>query len=137
MVKLTTLRFMPDVVAAENLELIQLDVKTSFLHGDVKQEIYMEQPKGFVASSQEHLVGRLKKSLYDLKQAPRQWYKKFDDIIQLVVFSKLKMGLPSSLSFTWTTCYSPVDIYRRARQSCLATVVEVCHEGPRSGKNEY
>ena len=48
----------------------------------------MEQPKGFVASGQEHLVGRLKKILYGLKQAPRQLYKKFDDFIQSVRFSK-------------------------------------------------
>ena len=47
---MTTLRFMLGVVAAENLELIQLDVKTTFLHDDLKEEIYMEQPKGFVVS---------------------------------------------------------------------------------------
>ena len=70
-VKMTTLRFMLDVVAADNLELIQLDVKTTFLHGDLQEEIYMEQPKGFVATGQEHLVCRLRKSLYGLKQAPR------------------------------------------------------------------
>ena len=64
---MTTLRFMLGVVAAENLELIQLDVKTTFLHGDLQEEIYMEQPKGFVASGQEHLVCRLRKSLNDLK----------------------------------------------------------------------
>ena len=52
MMKMTTLRFMLGVVAADNLELIQLDVKTTFLHGDLKEEIYMEQPKGFVASGQ-------------------------------------------------------------------------------------
>ena len=69
---MTTLRFMLGVVAADNLELIQLDVKTAFLHGDLQEEIYMEQPKGFVASGQEHLVCRLRKSLYGLKQAPRQ-----------------------------------------------------------------
>ena len=88
MVKMTTLRFMLGVMAVDNLELIQLDVKTEFLHGDLKEEIYMEQLKGFVASGQKHLVCRLKKSLYGLKQAPRQWYKKFDDFIQLVSFSK-------------------------------------------------
>ena len=49
-VKMTTLHFMLGVVAAENLELIQLDVKTTLLHSDLKEEIYMEQPKGFVAS---------------------------------------------------------------------------------------
>ena len=78
-VKMTTLRFMLGVVATENVELIQLDVKTTFFHGDLKEEIYMEQPKGFVASGQDHLVYRLKKSLYGLKQALQQWYKKFDD----------------------------------------------------------
>ena len=64
---MTTLRFMLGVVAAENLELIQLDVKTTFLHGDLQEQIYMEQLKGFVESDQEHLVCRLRKSLYDLK----------------------------------------------------------------------
>ena len=76
---MTTLCFMLDVVAADNLELIQLDVKTTFLHSDLKEEIYVEQPKGFVASGKEHLVCRLRKSLYNLKQA---WYKKFDDFIR-------------------------------------------------------
>ena len=67
---------------ARDLELIKLDVKTAFLHGDLEEEIYMEQPKGFMVSGQEHLVCRLRKSLYGLKQAPRQWYKKFNDFIK-------------------------------------------------------
>ena len=71
------------VVVAENL-----DVKTTFLHVDLEEEIYMEKPKGFVASNQEHLVCRLMKSLYGLKQAPRQWYQKFDNFIQSIGFSK-------------------------------------------------
>ena len=64
---MTTLHFMLGIVGAENLELIQLDVKTTFLHGDLKEEIYMEEPKGFVAFGQEHLVYQLRKSLNDLK----------------------------------------------------------------------
>ena len=48
----------------------------------------MEQPKGFVASGQEHVVSRLNKSLYGLNHAPRLWYKKFDHFIELVGFSK-------------------------------------------------
>ena len=87
-VKMKTLRFMLGVVAADNLELIQLDVKTAFLHGDLKDEIYTEQPEGFMASGLEHLVCRLRKSLYGLKQAPRQWYKKSDDFIQSIGFAR-------------------------------------------------
>ena len=69
-VKMTTLRFMLGVVAADNLELIQLDVKMAFLHGDLQEEIYMEQPKGSVAYGQEHLVYRVRKSLYACNRHP-------------------------------------------------------------------
>ncbi|KAK5771047.1 hypothetical protein PVK06_047221 [Gossypium arboreum] len=54
-----------------------MDVKTTFLNGDLDEEINMEQPSGFVASSMEDKVCRLKKSLYAFKQAPKQWYEKF------------------------------------------------------------
>ena len=76
--KLNTIRVVLSIVAAENLHLEQLDVKTAFLHGDLEEEIYMMQPQGFVVPGKEDWVCRLKKSLYGLKQAPRQWYKKFD-----------------------------------------------------------
>jgi len=60
------------------LYLEQLDVKTTFLHGDLEEEIYMQQPQGYEVKGKEKLVCKLKKSLYGLKQAPRQWYLKFD-----------------------------------------------------------
>ena len=75
---MTTLRLMLGLVATENLELVQMDVKTSFLHGDLDEDIYMQQPEGFAVPGKEHLVCKLRKSLYGLKQAPRQWYQKFD-----------------------------------------------------------
>ena len=64
-----------------NLKLEQLDVKIAFLHGDLDEEIFMEQPKGFKVKGKENVVCKLKKILYKLKQVPRQWYKKFDSFM--------------------------------------------------------
>ena len=55
-----------------------MDVKIAFLNGDLEEEIYIDQPKGFVAPRQESKVCKLTKSLYGLKQAPKQWHEKFD-----------------------------------------------------------
>ena len=57
-----------------DLEVEQMDVKTMFLHGDINEEIYMKQPKGFTVKGKKELVCKLKKSLYSLKQTPRMWY---------------------------------------------------------------
>ncbi len=81
-VKLITIRLVLSIVATKGLYLEQLDVKTAFLHGDLEEEIYMQQPKGFAKKGNEEMVYRLTKSLYGLKQAPRQWYKKFDGFMQ-------------------------------------------------------
>ena len=80
-VRHTSIRVLLAFVALFNLELEQLDVKTAFLHGELEEEIYMEQPEGFIVPGKEQLVCRLKKSLYGLKQAPRQWYKRFDSFM--------------------------------------------------------
>eukprot|EP00253_Pinus_taeda_P028462 PITA_28462 len=56
-----------------------MDVKNAFLHGDLSEEIYMDQPHGFIQDSS--LVCRLKKSLYGLKQTPRAWYEKMDSFL--------------------------------------------------------
>ncbi|KAK1417487.1 hypothetical protein QVD17_26616 [Tagetes erecta] len=80
-VKMTTIRLILSIVAAEGLHLEQLDVKTAFLHGNLDEEIYMAQPEGFQVAGKENLVCKLKRSLYGLKQAPRQWYLKFDDFM--------------------------------------------------------
>ena len=77
-VKMKTIRTILGLAVAWDLELEQLDLKTAFLHGDVEEELYMEQPQGFVKKGHEHLYCRLNWSLYGIKQAPRQWYVKFD-----------------------------------------------------------
>jgi len=80
-VKMTSIRVILGLAASLNLEVEQMDVKTTFLHGDLEEEIYMEQPEGFLVKGKEDYVCRLKKSLYGLKQAPRQWYLKFDSVM--------------------------------------------------------
>ncbi|KAK2420702.1 putative mitochondrial protein [Trifolium repens] len=69
------------LVAHFDLELHQMDVKTTFLNGDLEEVVYMKQPEGFSSNDGEHLVCKLKKSIYGLKQASRQWYLKFHGII--------------------------------------------------------
>eukprot|EP00253_Pinus_taeda_P026685 PITA_26685 len=64
-----------------------MDVKSAFLHGDLHEEIYMEQPTGFIQTDSS-LVCRLKKSLYGLKQAPRAWYAKMDSFLLETRFSR-------------------------------------------------
>ena len=88
---MTTIRLIVSIVAAEDLHLEQLDVKTAFLHADLDEDIYMQQTEGFKAHGREELVCRLQKSLYGLKQALRQWYKKFDAFICDNGFTRCEM----------------------------------------------
>ncbi|GJU25639.1 retrotransposon protein, putative, ty1-copia subclass [Tanacetum coccineum] len=76
--RITSIRMIIAIAALRNLEIHQMDVKTAFLNGDLEEEIYMNQPEGFIAPGQEGKVCRLVKSLYGLKQAPKQWHQKFD-----------------------------------------------------------
>nr|GEV18025.1 retrotransposon protein, putative, Ty1-copia subclass [Tanacetum cinerariifolium] len=76
--RITSIRMILAIVALINLEVHQMDVKTAFLNRDLEEEIYMNQPKGFIAPGQEGKVYRLVKSLYGLNQAPKQWHQKFD-----------------------------------------------------------
>lgn len=76
------------LVAHFDLELHQMDVKTAFLNGDLHEDVFMAQPQGFKSKGQEHLVCKLKKSIYGLKQASRQWYLKFDEVMKKHNFIK-------------------------------------------------
>jgi hypothetical protein len=67
-----------------------MDVKTTFLHGDLEEEIYMKQPEGFVVKGKKELVCKMKKSLYGLKQSPRMWYQKFDTYMLGLGFTRSK-----------------------------------------------
>ena len=68
-----TIRLMLAISAGKDLEVHQLDIKTAFLNGEIGEEIYIEQPEGFVVPGKEKLGCKLKKSLYGLKHSPRCW----------------------------------------------------------------
>ncbi len=67
----TTIRCMLAIRAAMDLEIHQIDVKITFLNGKIEKVIYMDQPEEYVQEWKEHLVCKLKKSLYGLKQSPK------------------------------------------------------------------
>ena len=58
--------------------IYQFDVKSTFLNGELQEEVYVEQPEGFVKNDSKEKVYKLTKALYGLKQAPRAWYSKID-----------------------------------------------------------
>lgn len=83
-----SLRTVMALVSHFDLELHQMDVKTTFLNGDLHEDVYMSQPEGFISKGHEHLVCKLKKSIYGLKQSSRQWYLKFDKVMKRNDFIK-------------------------------------------------
>ncbi|CAM6094110.1 unnamed protein product [Calypogeia fissa] len=78
MVMLSTIRLLMALVVLFDLEMDQMDVVTTFLYGLLDELIFMRQPLDFVKKGKEHLVCKLLRSLYGLRQSPRQWNKRFD-----------------------------------------------------------
>ncbi|GKF18292.1 zinc finger, CCHC-type containing protein, partial [Tanacetum coccineum] len=79
--RIISIRVLFALASIYNLSTHQIDVKTNFLDGDLDEEVYMKQPEGFVFPDHENKVCKLKKSLYGLKQTPKQWHEKFDKSI--------------------------------------------------------
>ena len=75
------------LAASHGLLVHQMNVKTTFLNGELEEEIYMQQPDGFIAQGQKGKVCRLVKSLYGLKQAPKQRHEKFDKTLTFIGFT--------------------------------------------------
>ena len=80
------------LIAHYDLELHQMNVKTAFLNRDLEGNVYMAQPKDFVVEGKKRMGCRLKKSIYGLKQASRQWYLKFDSTIRKLWVSRKCRG---------------------------------------------
>nr|GEZ44508.1 retrovirus-related Pol polyprotein from transposon TNT 1-94 [Tanacetum cinerariifolium] len=83
--------------AKKNMTIYQMDVKTGFLNGKLKEEVYVSQPKGFVNLDQQTHVYRLKKALYGLKQAPRAWY---DTLSWFLLNNNFSKGAVDPILFT-------------------------------------
>ncbi|GJU93042.1 retrovirus-related pol polyprotein from transposon TNT 1-94 [Tanacetum coccineum] len=75
-------------VAHKSFIVFQMDVKTAFLHGTLKEDVYVCQPEGFIDADHPSYVYKLKKALYGLKQAPRAWYDKLSKFLQHNHFNK-------------------------------------------------
>jgi hypothetical protein len=80
--RLEAIRMFLTYACHKKFKVYQMDVKSSFLNGGLKEEVYMEQPEGFQLSDNPEFVCKLKKDLYGLKQAPRAWYHRLDTYLQ-------------------------------------------------------
>ena len=89
-VRFASVQLILAIVANLNLELYQMDIKTAFLNGELDEEIYMDQPIGFVTKGQKHKVCKLKQSIYGLKQSSRQWNLRVYRVILSNGFTMIK-----------------------------------------------
>eukprot|EP00268_Persea_americana_P068892 TRINITY_DN9688_c0_g1_i1.p1 TRINITY_DN9688_c0_g1~~TRINITY_DN9688_c0_g1_i1.p1 ORF type:complete len:612 (-),score=107.26 TRINITY_DN9688_c0_g1_i1:387-2222(-) len=86
--RLDTIRAVLSMAAENSWPTFQLDVKSAFLHGELNEHVYVDQPPGYVRQGQERKVYKLKKALYGLKQAPRAWYSCIDAYLAREGFKK-------------------------------------------------
>ncbi|BBN68061.1 transposable element gene, partial [Prunus dulcis] len=106
--RLDTIRLVVSLAAQNSWPVYQLDVKSAFLHGELNEKVFIDQPPGYVQKGNEKKVFRLKKALYGLKQAPRAWYSRIDAYFSKAGFQKcphehtlfVKYGEGDDLLFT-------------------------------------
>ena len=80
--KIASIRLHLSIAAMRSWPLFQLDIKNVFLHGDLAEEVYIEQPPGFVAQGESGLICKLRRSLYGLKQSPQASFNRFSSVVQ-------------------------------------------------------
>lgn len=86
--RMDTVRIILALAAQKEWKVYQLDVKSAFLYGELMEEVYVEQPLGFVKKDEPHKVYKLRKSLYGLKQAPRAWFSRIESYFLREGFEK-------------------------------------------------
>ena len=87
-VRSESVRSVVALASKNGLKLHQMDITTAFLNGDLNEEVFMKQPEGFISDGQEHLVCRLDRSIYGLKQSPRCWNQALDAQLKLMGFKQ-------------------------------------------------
>ena len=105
--QIETVRLIIGIAASRGWELHHLDVKTAFLHGDLKEEVFVSQPEGFVIKGKETKVYKLRKALYGLRQAPRAWNEKLNNVLHELNFKR---------------CLKEPSLYRKEEHGCLLIV---------------
>ena len=133
--RITSICMLIAITALHNLEIHQMDVKIAFLNGDLNEEIYMDQPEGFISLGQEKKVCRLVKSLYGLKRAPKKWHEKFDKVMMSNGFTinecdkvsllKTQIMDTSFFAYMWMICLFWVVIIillQLPRRCCLVNL---------------
>ncbi|GJT32115.1 retrovirus-related pol polyprotein from transposon TNT 1-94 [Tanacetum coccineum] len=128
--RLEAVRMFIAYAAHKNITIFQMDVKTAFLNGPLKEEVYVSQPEGFIDPEFPDHVYRLKKALYGLKQAPRAWYDKLSSFLIEHGFTKARCVSSNIVSYPHTprsvlrdvvctepplTLASPLSAYRCAQ----------------------
>ena len=110
--KMAFIRLLFSMAAMRSWSLYQLDIKNAFLHGDLVEEVYMEQPPGFVAHRESGLVCRLRRSLYGLKHSLRAWFDRFKSMVQ-------------EFGMTWSTLNHSVFYHHIYSGECIYLIVYV------------
>ena len=105
-----TLRVLLALAATDNYELLQMDVPTAFLNATIKEEVFMRLPAGLAVSVRENMACRLNKTLYGVKQAPREWNEEFNAAI---------------VALGYTRCASDTCVYVRQSVGGRAIILPV------------
>ena len=94
-----------------NYEIWQMDVKTAFLNGFLKEELYTMQPEGFVNPKGANKVSKIQRSIYGLVQASQSWNIRFDKLIK---------------AYSFVQTYSEACIYKKVSGSTTAFLISIC-----------
>nr|GEV52342.1 retrovirus-related Pol polyprotein from transposon TNT 1-94 [Tanacetum cinerariifolium] len=109
--RLKAIRIFLAYAAHKNMVIYQMDVKTAFLNGNLREEVYVSQPDGFVDQDNPNHVYKLKRALYGLKQAPRAWYDMLSSFLVSQYFSKGSVDPTCSSVEMATTYFCPRGIF--------------------------